>query len=188
MTQKEEVEKISHNQLRQIIKEEIKEAKKSFSELIKNELYDIYEKKINIKSRLASEEMDLSRVAEKTYKRTFWLMVFLVLSASFGNAVARYVSGDSHLELIPKNIFDFIKDVIYVFVIPITIKIVGDQAPAMVNALLAFKGINPNQTKYNYRDDDRRFSGQDDERYPLAEMESESNESLDRFKKNEIQG
>lgn len=140
-------EPIKKSELRQIIKEEIKEAKNSFQELIKSELYDIWEKKVETKSRIALEEQDLSRVAEKTYKRTFWLMVFLVLSASFGNAGARWISGDSNLELIPKTVFDFIKDVIYVFVIPVTIKIVGDQAPIMINAILAFKGIDPNTKK-----------------------------------------
>jgi hypothetical protein len=152
--------KISQSQLRQIIKEEIKEAKKSFSDLIKSELYDIWEKKVETKSKIALEEQDLSRVAEKTYKRTFWLMVFLVISASFGNAVARWISGDSHLELIPKNIFDFIKDVIYVFIIPVTIKIVGDQAPVMINAFLAFRGINPTVTKEREIDHEDR-----DEKY-----------------------
>lgn len=149
--------KISQSQLRQIIKEEISEAKKSFSDLIKTELYDIWEKKVETKSKLALEEQDLSRVAEKTYKRTFWLMVFLVISASFGNAVARWISGDSHLELIPKNIFDFIKDVIYVFIIPVTIKIVGDQAPVMINALLAFKGINPSNSKEKHNEEDKHL-------------------------------
>ena len=134
-------ESIKKSELRQIIKEEIKEAKKSFSELIKTELYDIWEKKVETKSKIELEEHDLSRVAEKTYKRTFWLMVFLVLSASFGNAVARWISGDNHLELIPKTVFDFIKDVIYVFIIPVTIKIVGDKANLMINAFLAFRGI-----------------------------------------------
>lgn len=152
MTEENRSESIKKSELRQIIKEEIKEAKNSFKELIKTELYDIWDKKVTTKSKIAIEEQDLSRVAEKTYKRTFWLMVFLVISASFGNAMARWISGDSQLELIPKNIFDFIKDVIYVFIIPVTIKIIGDQAPIIANTILALRGINIPQNNNNNND------------------------------------
>ena len=149
MKEEQKVEPIKKSELRQIIKEEIKEAKNSFQKLIKTELYDIWDKKVTAKSKIAKEEQDLARVAEKTYKRTFWLMVFLVLSASFGNAAARWISGDSNLELIPKNIFDFIKDIIYVFIIPVTIKIIGDQAPNVVNTILALRGMQPiNQNNF----------------------------------------
>lgn len=149
MKEEQKIEPIKKSELRQIIKEEIKEAKTSFQKLIKTELYDIWDKKVTAKSKIAQEEQDLARVAEKTYKRTFWLMVFLVLSASFGNAAARWISGDSNLELIPKNIFDFIKDIIYVFIIPVTIKIIGDQAPNVVNTILALRGMQPiNQNNF----------------------------------------
>ena len=149
MKEEQKIEPIKKSELRQIIKEEIKEAKTSFQKLIKTELYDIWDKKVTAKSKIAKEEQDLARVAEKTYKRTFWLMVFLVLSASFGNAAARWISGDSNLELIPKNIFDFIKDIIYVFIIPVTIKIIGDQAPNVVNTILALRGMQPiNQNNF----------------------------------------
>ena len=66
-------------------------------------------------------------------------MVFIVLGASVGNSVARWLLDNPTLELIPKTLFDFIKDVAYIFVIPVSIKIVGDKLPLVVEAI---KGIS----------------------------------------------
>lgn len=90
----------------------------------------------SIKQKKESDaEFDLNRVAEKAYKRTFWLMVFVVLGASVGNSMARWILGDPNLELIPKTVFEFIKDVAYIFVIPVSIKIVGDKLPMVIEML-----------------------------------------------------
>lgn len=94
------------------------------------------------KTKVNSEEFDLNRVSEKAYKRTFWLMVFIVLGASVGNSVARWLLDNPTLELIPKTVFDFIKDVAYIFVIPVSIKIVGDKLPIIVEAMKSAQGFS----------------------------------------------
>lgn len=102
------------------------------------------------KAVVNSEEFDLNRVAEKAYKRTFWLMVMIIIGATIGNSVARWLSDNPQLELIPNNILNFIREVIYIFVIPVSIKIVGDKLPLIVEAI---KGVSEIRTKSKYSDD-----------------------------------
>jgi hypothetical protein len=92
-----------------------------------------------VKAPMNAEEFDLNRVAEKAYKRTFWLMVMIIIGATIGNSVARWLSDNPNLELIPNNILNFIREVIYIFVIPVSIKIVGDKLPLIVEAI---RGVN----------------------------------------------
>ena len=102
------------------------------------------------KTIVNAEEFDLNRVAEKAYKRTFWLMVMIIIGATIGNSVARWLSDNPTLELIPNNILNFIREVIYIFVIPVSIKIVGDKLPLIVEAI---KGVSEIRTKSKYTDD-----------------------------------
>ncbi len=83
----------------------------------------------------------LDSISEKVYFYTFLLTVALVFLASIGTMVARWASGDSKLELIPDNVFKFIKDVIFAFILPISIKIVGDYVPATIDLIREIKGI-----------------------------------------------
>jgi hypothetical protein len=111
---------------------------------------DLMEQK-KIKGPLNAEEFDLNRVAEKAYKRTFWLMVMIIIGATIGNSVARWLSDNPQLELIPSNILNFIREVIYIFVIPVSIKIVGDKLPLIVEAIrgvndMRFKSSNDSQS------------------------------------------
>lgn len=126
------------------VEEEILKIQKKLIEidLKLSQLNDIGDSSVEVKlkgSKISEEEFDLNRVSEKAYKRTFWLMVFIVLGASVGNSVARWLLDNPTLELIPKTLFDFIKDVAYIFVIPVSIKIVGDKLPLVVEAI---KGIS----------------------------------------------
>ena len=106
------------------------------------------------KTVINAEEFDLNRVAEKAYKRTFWLMVMIIIGATIGNSVARWLSDNPTLELIPNNILNFIREVIYIFVIPVSIKIVGDKLPLIVEAI---KGIRDVKSYKNNTDDSHNF-------------------------------
>lgn len=98
-------------------------------------------------SKISEEEFDLNRVSEKAYKRTFWLMVFIVLGASVGNSAARWLLDNPTLELIPKTVFDFIKDVAYIFVIPVSIKIIGDKVPIIVDLIKGLSSVKDTVVK-----------------------------------------
>jgi uncharacterized membrane protein YbjE (DUF340 family) len=100
-----------------------------------------------IKAPMNAEEFDLNRVAEKAYKRTFWLMVMIIIGATIGNSVARWLSDNPNLELIPSNILNFIREVIYIFVIPVSIKIVGDKLPLIVEAIKGMRGVKDENSK-----------------------------------------
>ncbi len=146
-------------------KEEIIKIQKKLIELDTkiNKINSALEKTKTKNKNQHSEEFDLNRVSEKAYKRTFWLMVFIVLGATIGNSMARWLLDRPDLELIPSNVFGFIKDVAYIFVIPVSIKIVGDKLPLMIEAFKLAREIKQdikndvnedngyNNNDYNYR-------------------------------------
>lgn len=83
----------------------------------------------------------LDRISERVYNASFILTVILILGASIGTAIVRYLTG-SEIILVPDNVFKFIKDVLYIFAVPISIKIIGDKLPLVVQALQAMRGID----------------------------------------------
>ena len=136
-------------------KEEIVKIQKKLFELDTkiNKINSAIDKDKTKSKKHNSEEFDLNRVSEKAYKRTFWLMVFIVLGATIGNSLARWLLDRPDLELIPSNVFGFIKDVAYIFVIPVSIKIVGDKLPLMIEAFKLAKEMRKD-IKNDLQDDD----------------------------------
>jgi hypothetical protein len=136
-------------------KEEIVKIQKKLFELDTkiNKINSVIDKDKTKNKKHNSEEFDLNRVSEKAYKRTFWLMVFIVLGATIGNSLARWLLDRPDLELIPSNVFGFIKDVAYIFVIPVSIKIVGDKLPLMIEAFKLAKEMRKD-IKNDLQDDD----------------------------------
>jgi hypothetical protein len=45
------------------------------------------------------------------------------------------------------NILNFIREVIYIFVIPVSIKIVGDKLPLIVEAIKGMRGVKDESSK-----------------------------------------
>ena len=63
----------------------------------------------------------------------------LIVAASIGTAIARYTL-DSKIELVPDNVFKFIERILWIFALPVSIKIIGDKLPLIVQAIVAVRG------------------------------------------------
>ena len=61
---------------------------------------------------MSNEKLD--RISERVYNASFVVTVILIFTASIGTAIARY-SLQSDIELVPDNVFKFIKDVLWLF-------------------------------------------------------------------------
>jgi hypothetical protein len=89
---------------------------------------------------------------ERIGEISYWIMlvftIVLIVVASVGTAIVRKGLG-LEITLIPKDILDFFEKVLWVFVLPVSIKIGGE---TFYKTILAWKGIsadNPmNQSMY----------------------------------------
>lgn len=89
-------------------------------------------------------EDKLEKIAERVYNASFIITVILIVAASIGTAIARYTL-DSKIELVPDNVFKFIERILWIFALPVSIKIIGDKLPLVVQAIMAVRGLpNPN--------------------------------------------
>ena len=80
----------------------------------------------------------LDRISEKIYLWSFILTTIVIIGATTGNMVASYLLG-ANIVLVSDNVFKFIERALYVFVIPISIKIVGDRLPAIAEIVRAWR-------------------------------------------------
>jgi hypothetical protein len=85
-----------------------------------------------------SESEKLNRISERVYLYSFFLSVGMVFGASIGTAITRYITG-TEINLIPDNLYGFIKDIIFYFTIPVTIKIIGDKIPDVIRLFEVFR-------------------------------------------------
>lgn len=92
------------------------------------------------------QEKKLDRISERIYSASFILTVVLIIGAAVLTAVARLYSGKPDIELIPDSVFAFIKDALWVFVLPITVKIVGDRLPLLLQIMQAARGMQVTPT------------------------------------------
>ena len=83
-------------------------------------------------------ENKLDRISERIYLWSFVLVAIVILGATTGNMIASYLLG-ANIVLVSDNVFKFIKDTIYIFVIPLSIKIVGDRLPAVAEIVRAWR-------------------------------------------------
>ena len=104
----------------------------------------------------------LDRISERVYNASFVLTAILILGATIGTASVRYLTG-SEIELVPDNVFKFIKEVLWIFAAPHTVKLVGDKLPLVIEALIAIRGGSSNLN-------DRTFVSK--ENIPLQDVES----------------
>lgn len=104
---------------------------------------------------MSNEKLD--RISERVYNASFVVTVILIFTASIGTAFVRYlgnqcvidpqglmqcVNSNANLILVPDNVFKFIKDVLWIFAIPQTVKLLGDKLPVIVSLLREAKGTN----------------------------------------------
>ena len=85
------------------------------------------------------ENDKLEKIAERVYNASFVITVLLIVAASIGTAIARYTL-DSKIELVPDNVFKFIERILWIFALPVSIKIIGDKLPLIVQAIVAVRG------------------------------------------------
>lgn len=85
-------------------------------------------------------ENKLDRISERIYLWSFVLVAIVILGATTGNMIASYMLG-ANIVLVSDNVFKFIKDTIYIFVIPLSIKIVGDRLPAVAEIIRAWRSV-----------------------------------------------
>lgn len=76
-------------------------------------------------------EKKLDRISERVYWQSFAFFCLVVLTAVIGTGLLRYYK-DIMAELIPKNVLDFTERVIWVYVIPITVKLIKESIPELV--------------------------------------------------------
>lgn len=93
----------------------------------------------------AATEVNYEATAEIIYKFAFVFMALLV-SGIIG---INYLFGYLNIEQIKidESILDFAKNNLFLFVIPITVKLIGDKIPDVTNLLLAMRGITPSNTQ-----------------------------------------
>jgi len=170
-------------------KEEIVKIQKKLLELDTkiNKINSAIDKDKTKSKKHNSEEFDLNRVSEKAYKRTFWLMVFIVLGATIGNSLARWLLDRPDLELIPSNVFGFIKDVAYIFVIPVSIKIVGDKLPLMIEAFKLAREMRKD-IKNDLQDDDDGYNNNQYEDYNYRQSDNSNNSDMNNNSNNNSNG
>lgn len=85
-------------------------------------------------------ENKLDRISERIYLWSFVLVAIVILGATTGNMIASYILG-ANIVLVSDNVFKFIKDTIYIFVIPLSIKIVGDRLPYVAEIVRAWRSV-----------------------------------------------
>lgn len=83
-------------------------------------------------------ENKLDRISERIYLWSFVLVAIVILGATTGNMIASYLLG-ANIVLVSDNVFKFIEHALYVFVIPISIKIVGDRLPYVADIVRAWR-------------------------------------------------
>ena len=88
------------------------------------------------------ENEKLERISERVYNASFLVAVFVILMAVVVTGFIRYISGNIEFELVPTNVFEFVERILWVFVMPITVKLVGDRLPMLLQVILALRGIS----------------------------------------------
>lgn len=82
---------------------------------------------------MSNEEVNnlkLEKISERVYWQSFAFFCFIDLLAFVGSGWLRYHK-DVAAEFVPKTVLDFTEHVIWVYVIPITVKIIKESIPAL---------------------------------------------------------
>lgn len=87
------------------------------------------------------QEKKLDRISERVYNVSAIVSVVIIFFGTIVNGIVRYITGDYDFELIPQNILDFTMHNLWVFVTPLSIKLVGDKLPLILQIVQAFRGM-----------------------------------------------
>lgn len=83
----------------------------------------------------------LEQISERVYSASYILTMALVIGTVVSTALARWYSDNDSIQLIPAEVFGFIKDILWVFVLPVTVKIAGDKLPLVLQIVQAARGM-----------------------------------------------
>lgn len=92
------------------------------------------------------KDVNYESTAEKVYFLSYWLMSCLVIGTMTVTALMKYLNPEiKELTLIPTEVLSFAETNIFWFIIPIIIKLVGDESKlnAIKDIVLAIRGIQP---------------------------------------------
>lgn len=91
--------------------------------------------------KLEVTKAKLEQISERVYSASYILTMALVIGTVIATALARWYSDNDSIQLIPVEVFAFIKDILWVFVLPVTVKIVGDKLPLVLQIVQAARGM-----------------------------------------------
>ena len=91
--------------------------------------------------KLEVTKAKLEQISERVYSASYILTMALVIGTVIATALARWYSDNDSIQLIPVEVFTFIKDILWVFVLPVTVKIVGDKLPLVLQIVQAARGM-----------------------------------------------
>jgi len=91
--------------------------------------------------KLEVTKAKLEQISERVYSASYILTMVLVIGTVISTALARWYSDNDSIQLIPVEVFTFIKDILWVFVLPVTVKIVGDKLPLVLQIVQAARGM-----------------------------------------------
>lgn len=83
--------------------------------------------------------------ANRVYMLYYGLIIGVVLMVAIGTPVARYLTGNPTLELIPASLYSFLIEVGKPVVYPVMIITIGPLLPEATRFLVAFRGGNAEQ-------------------------------------------
>ena len=94
-------------------------------------------------------------IAESTYSKSFWSSIIFVLCLLIISIVNKLLGNET--EIISDEIIDFVKDVLWIFVLPITVKIIGvDSLPKITELIRELKGQKSNDWNLENKDNVKR--------------------------------
>ena len=85
-------------------------------------------------------ENKLDRISERIYLWSFILEALVILLATTGNMFASYMLG-ANIVLVSDNVFRHTEKALAVFVIPISIKLIGDKLPAVADIVRSWRSV-----------------------------------------------
>lgn len=91
--------------------------------------------------KLEVTKAKLEQISERVYSASYILTMALVIGTVISTALARWYSDNDSIQLIPVEVFTFIKDILWVFVLPVTVKIAGDKLPLVLQIVQAARGM-----------------------------------------------
>lgn len=87
------------------------------------------------------QEKKLDTISERVYNVSAIVSLVIIFFGTIVNGIVRYLTGDYDFELIPQNILNFTMHNLWVFATPLSIKLVGNKLPLILQIVQAARGM-----------------------------------------------